>query len=78
MKRVEMIERIDAELARIPRGAKGSPQNAFRMLYNVHRRRDLKRNPETPSARSLLRTIASTTREYPYFSPSFDHKRFGM
>jgi hypothetical protein len=78
MKLTEMIERIDSELHHIPRAEKGSAQNTLRMLYNFHRRKDLARRPDAPASSTLLKAIATTTGEYPYFSPSFDHEFFGM
>lgn len=78
MKRDEMIQRIDFELQHVPRAERGSVQNAFRMLYNFHRRKDLARHREARASTTLMKAIASVTREYPYFSPSFDRHYFGM
>ena len=77
MKRHEMNQKIDIELEHIPRAEKGSAQNAIRMMYNIHRRKDLARRPDTPAFQTLDRAIASVTQEYPYFLPSFNGDFFG-
>ena len=76
MKRDEMIQRIDVELDHIPRGDKGSTQNAFRMHYNIHRRKDLAQRRDSPASQTLIKAITSVTQEYPYFSPSFNDDFF--
>ena len=71
MKKEEMNKRIRDEIEHIPRADKGSPQNTFRMMYNIHRRRDLARQADAPASRTLIKAMVSVTREYPRFSPSF-------
>ena len=77
MKRDEMNQKIDIELGHIPRAKKGSAQNAFRMMYNIHRRKDLARRPDTPAFQTLDSAIAAVTQEYPYFFPAFNGDFFG-
>lgn len=72
MRREDMNRMIDTELAHIPRGEKGSPQNAFRMIYNADRRRDLGQRTDAPRHKALFQAVASVTSHYPSFSPDYD------
>ncbi len=63
---------ILAELEHIPVDRERSPQDLLRMLYSTHRRKQLARDPEGPAFKSLQKAFAATTREFPYFAPSFD------
>ena len=72
MKRKLLDAIIAEELDHIDRGAKGSDQNALRIVYNTVRRRDLGRNPDTPRAQSLLRAIEAVREGSPGFAPLYN------
>lgn len=76
MKRKLLDVIVAEELDHIDRGPKGSDQNALRMVYNMIRRRDLGRNPDTPRAQSILRAIEAVRRDSPGFSPLYDKDYF--
>jgi len=46
-------------------------QNELRMVYNIERRHDLARDPNTPKGKSLGAAIASVRSRNPSFTPSF-------
>jgi hypothetical protein len=68
----EMDKLILEELEHIPAGEQHSPQNLMRMLYGAQRRKQLARNPDGSPIKSLQKAFAATTKEYPYFAPTFD------
>lgn len=76
MKKELLTRTVSEELEHIVRDIKGSDQNAFRMMYNMIRRRDLGRDPEMPRTESLLRAIEAIRRSSPDFAPLYDEDYF--
>jgi hypothetical protein len=76
MKAVTMSRLISEELSHIPRSNKGSTQNAFRMLYTYHRRRDLAEDPAAPARHALHAAIRSVEAGQNAVSPSFEWEFF--
>lgn len=69
MRRVELDRLVGHELEMIPRGPKHSEQNAFRMIYNMIRRRELGRDPQAPASESLDMAIRAVRAGSPGFRP---------
>jgi hypothetical protein len=77
MRREELNRIIGEELGNIPEGNKGSAQQELRWLYNMTRRKDLGRNPNTPRSRSLQYAIERIKERNPDFHPEYDEHYFG-
>jgi hypothetical protein len=78
MNRGLLNEIISEELEHIVKDVKGSDQNAFRMIYNMIRRRDLGRDPATPRTESLGRAIQAIQESSPRFVPQCDESYFNQ
>lgn len=76
MKRELLNKMVSEELIHIVRDIKGSEQNAFRMMYNMVRRRDLGRDPATPRTESLGRAIQAIQESSPQFVAQYDEGYF--
>lgn len=76
MERQAMNLMLQAELEHVGDGDRGSEQNVFRAIYNMRRRRDLGKDPETPRLISLTHAIQATQSDAPDFIPLYDGDYF--
>ena len=71
-----MTRLLEEELSHIPRAEKGSIQNALRMLYSYHRRRDLASNPNAPARNALFAAIRALEAGSNAMAPAFEWEFF--
>lgn len=80
MQKEKMDEIMEEEFKYISKGQVGSPQQEFRMIYNMRRRKSLSRsteNNEQDRVKVLLDSIEDIKEWYPDFAPEYDEKYFG-
>ena len=71
-----MTRLLEEELSHIPRSHKGSTQNAFRMLYTYHRRRDLAADPNAAARNALHAAVRAVEAGQNAVTPAFEWEFF--
>lgn len=67
-----MLALVLAELSRVPRGSRASPQNLYRMVFYAYRMNSLGKRPQVPRspAAAHAQALRTTRSYYPGFTPN--------
>ena len=79
MSRSEMLRTIELEMAHIPCGPKGSPQNGFRRVYHNAREHNLGKHADFPDSRSqtMKQSLELSAKLYANVKVLYDKQFFG-
>ena len=78
MDKNSMSNLISEELARIPHGDAGSPQNIFRSTYQMRRQHGLSGNPNQSPKEPFVEAVGDVRKDNPGFEPTVtDPSYFG-
>lgn len=72
MDKNSMNQRISEELKLISRGAAGSQQNEFRMIYKIRRQHGLAHDPNQSPAKPFAKAVEDVRKDHPEFEPNIN------